>query len=57
MTKKLEPAFELPMPVQLIQVLDEDRILVSARLSSDEHHLYLDDLKHRKDLLKSLKRE
>ncbi len=53
--KKLEPAFELPMPVQLIQVLDEDRILVSARLSSDEHHLYLDDLKHRKDLLKSLK--
>jgi dipeptidyl aminopeptidase/acylaminoacyl peptidase len=54
---KLEKAFELPMPVQIIKALNNDKLLLKAQLTADEHHLYLDDEEQRKAFLKQQKKE
>jgi dipeptidyl aminopeptidase/acylaminoacyl peptidase len=54
---KLEKAFDLPMPVQIIKALNDDKLLLKAQLTADEHHLYIDDKDTRKDFLKQQKKE
>lgn len=55
--KLLEKAFELPMPVQIIQALNQDKLVLKAQLTPDEHRLYLDQDDARKEFLKEQKKE
>lgn len=55
--KKLEKAFEFPMPVQILKALHDNKLLFKAQLTADEHHLYLDNEDVRKDFLKQQKKE
>lgn len=55
--KKLEKAFELPMPVQIIKALNDNKLVLKAQLTPDEHHLYLYGSDERKDFLKQQKKE
>ncbi len=48
-------AFELPIPASLLKSLGNHKHLISAQLSSAEHHLYLDRKEDRSKLLKKLK--
>ena len=51
----MSKAFELPIPASVVKAMGNGKFLVSAQLSSQEHHLYLDDEKDRSKLLKKLK--
>lgn len=53
--QKLTKAFELPIPASIIKALEDNKFLISAQLTSQEHHLYLDDPKDRSKLLKKFK--
>ncbi len=53
--QKMSKAFELPIPASVVKAMGNGKFLVSAQLSSQEHHLYLDDEKDRSKLLKKLK--
>ncbi len=56
-TNKLSPAFELPMQATILKSLGNDKHLVSAQLTSAEHHLYLDQASDREKSLKKLKEQ
>ena len=43
--KSLEPAFTLPIPASLEEVIDEKTLLISAGLSEDDHVLYENTVK------------
>lgn len=55
--KKVKKGFELSIPATVIHALGHQKFVVSAQLSSAEHHLYLDPKEQRKSLLKKIKEQ
>jgi dipeptidyl aminopeptidase/acylaminoacyl peptidase len=55
--KKLEKAFELPIPASVVKSLGNQKYVITSLLSSTDHHLYLDPKEQRKDLLKKIKEQ
>ncbi|MCD4827244.1 MAG: S9 family peptidase [Acholeplasmataceae bacterium] len=53
--EKLEKAFDLPMPAQVIQVIG-NKLVIKAQLTPDEHQLYLANEADRKTFLKEQKK-
>ncbi|PKK94072.1 MAG: S9 family peptidase [Tenericutes bacterium HGW-Tenericutes-6] len=56
-TRKIELAYQFPMPVTIIHILENDKLLLSAQLTVDEHALYRSDEEKRKAFLKEAKKE
>lgn len=54
--KKLEKAYTFKFPASIIKVLNPNQLLLSANLTREEHHLYLDQEEERKAFLKAQKK-
>lgn len=52
---KLEKAFDIPMPVQVIKAIG-NKLILKAQLTPDEHHLYLDQEDEREAFIKEQKK-
>ncbi len=50
-TKTIETAYEFNFPASIIKVLNDNKLLLTATLSRDQHHLYLDSDENRKVFL------
>ena len=54
--RKIEKAYEFNFGVSIINVLSEQKLLLSASLSENQHHLYQDDEESRKKFLEEVKK-
>ncbi len=50
-TKTIETAYKFNFPVSIIKVLNDNKLLLTATLTRDQHHLYLDSEENRKVFL------
>lgn len=57
LSSKTEKAYEFPMPCSIHKVLDQNTLLISATLTSEQHHLYLKNTEERKSYIKELKKQ
>ncbi|MBU1143857.1 MAG: S9 family peptidase [Firmicutes bacterium] len=54
--RKIEKAYEFNFGVSIINVLNEQKLLLSASLTENQHHLYQDDEESRKKFLEEEKK-
>ncbi|MCF7930215.1 MAG: S9 family peptidase [Acholeplasmataceae bacterium] len=55
-TKVLEKAYVFPFLASIVKVLNDQKLLLTANLTREQHHLYLDSLEDRKVFLEQEKK-
>lgn len=55
-TKVLEKAYEFSFPASIVKVLKDQKLLLTANLTREQHHLYLDSEEDRKAFLEHEKK-